>query len=187
MTCQSINPYDGKVLNTFEELTQRRNRQQPWRPARLKSATCSRSSAVCRSTRSPAPTVVYDPAKSSLSALGAAILDCGFHCSGEALPRYVCDGHALPEFRLAKALLENFRFETAIADAKELLTEKRCYSVAAQSISSTTARSTSRLRSRDTPRCKLPMLAATLSWRPIQGRTHCSPTSGTFSAEPSAR
>jgi hypothetical protein len=85
----------------------------------------------------------------------------GFHCSGDALRRYVCDGHALPEFRLDKALLENFRFETAIADAKELLTEKRCYSVAAQSISSTTAWSTSRLRS--TPRCRRPMLAATLS------------------------
>jgi hypothetical protein len=91
-------------------------------------------------------TVVYDLAKSSLSALRAAIPDCGFHCSGDALRRYVCDGHALPEFRLAKALLENFRFETAIADAKELLTEKRCYSVAAQ-----------RLRSRDTRRCKPPM------------------------------
>jgi hypothetical protein len=103
-------------------------------------------------------TVVYDLAKSSLSALRAAIPDCGFHCSGDALRRYVCDGHALPEFRLAKALLENFRFETAIADAKELLTEKRCYSVAAQTISSTTASSTSRLRS--TPRCRRPMLAA---------------------------
>jgi hypothetical protein len=29
MTCQSINPYDGKVLNTFEEVAQRGNRQQP--------------------------------------------------------------------------------------------------------------------------------------------------------------
>jgi copper chaperone CopZ len=74
-------------------------------------------------------TVVYEPAKSSLSELRAVIQDCGFHCSGEALPRHVCDGHALPDFRLVKALLKNFRFETAIADAKELLTEKRCYSV----------------------------------------------------------
>jgi hypothetical protein len=66
--------------------------------------------------------------------------------TGKALPRQVCDGHALRDFRPAKALLKNFRFETAIADAKELLTEKRCYSVATQ-----------RLRSRDTRRCKPPM------------------------------
>jgi hypothetical protein len=91
-------------------------------------------------------TVVYEPAKSRLSELRAGIQDRGFHCSGKSLPRHVCDGHALPDFRLAKALLKNFRFETAIADAKELLTEKRCYSVATQ-----------RLRSRDTRRCKPPM------------------------------
>jgi hypothetical protein len=41
-------------------------------------------------------TVVYDPGRTSLSAIRAAIQDCGFHCSGEALPRHVCDGHALP-------------------------------------------------------------------------------------------
>jgi hypothetical protein len=77
-------------------------------------------------------TVVFEAAKSSLSELRAVVQDGGFHCSGETLPRHVCDGHALPDFRLAKALLKNFRFETAIPDAKELLTEKRCYSVAAE-------------------------------------------------------
>jgi P-type Cu2+ transporter len=41
-------------------------------------------------------TVVYDPGKTSLSAIRAAIEDCGFHCAGEALPRHVCNGHALP-------------------------------------------------------------------------------------------
>src|ERR1700694_559662 len=41
-------------------------------------------------------TVVYDPAKTSLSAIQAAIEDCGFHCAGEALPRHVCDKPAMP-------------------------------------------------------------------------------------------
>ena len=35
-------------------------------------------------------TVVYDPAKTSLSTLQAAIKECGFHCAGEALPRHLC-------------------------------------------------------------------------------------------------
>jgi P-type Cu2+ transporter len=35
--------------------------------------------------------VVYDPGKTSLSAIKAAIKDCGFHCAGEAVPRHVCD------------------------------------------------------------------------------------------------
>lgn len=41
-------------------------------------------------------TVEYDPAKTSLSTIEAAIEDCGFHCAGEALPRHVCDPHAMP-------------------------------------------------------------------------------------------
>src|ERR1700686_2120908 len=41
-------------------------------------------------------TVVYDPGKTSLSAIQATIEDCGFHCAGEALPRHVCDDHAMP-------------------------------------------------------------------------------------------
>ena len=41
-------------------------------------------------------TVVYDPGKTSLSALQEAIEDCSFHCAGEALPRHVCDDHAMP-------------------------------------------------------------------------------------------
>jgi Cu2+-exporting ATPase len=41
-------------------------------------------------------TVVYDPAKTSLSGIQAAIEDCGFHCAGEALPRHVCEDHAMP-------------------------------------------------------------------------------------------
>src|ERR1700730_16111184 len=41
-------------------------------------------------------TVVFDPAKTSITAIQAAIEDCGFHCAGEALPRHVCDDHAMP-------------------------------------------------------------------------------------------
>jgi Cu2+-exporting ATPase len=33
-------------------------------------------------------TVVYDPGKTSLSALQEAIEDCSFHCAGEALPMF---------------------------------------------------------------------------------------------------
>src|SRR5579863_1909666 len=36
-------------------------------------------------------TVTYDSSKISLSAIQAAIQDCGFHCAGEALPRHVCE------------------------------------------------------------------------------------------------
>lgn len=41
-------------------------------------------------------TVDYDPAKTSLSAIQTAIEECGFHCSGEALPKHVCEDHAMP-------------------------------------------------------------------------------------------
>jgi Cu2+-exporting ATPase len=41
-------------------------------------------------------TVVYDPGTTSLSAIQAAIEDCGFHCAGEALPRHICEDHPMP-------------------------------------------------------------------------------------------
>jgi P-type Cu2+ transporter len=41
-------------------------------------------------------TVIFDPGKTSLSAIQAEIEDCGFHCAGEALPRHVCDKPAMP-------------------------------------------------------------------------------------------
>ncbi len=41
-------------------------------------------------------TVDFDPDKTSLSALQAAIKECGFHCAGEAVPRHLCDTPAKP-------------------------------------------------------------------------------------------
>ena len=41
-------------------------------------------------------TVTYDQGKTSLSAIQAAIKECGFHCTGEALPKHVCADHAMP-------------------------------------------------------------------------------------------
>ncbi|MBX9645663.1 MAG: heavy metal translocating P-type ATPase [Xanthobacteraceae bacterium] len=41
-------------------------------------------------------TVMFDPGKTNLSAIRAAIEDCGFHCSGEALPRHFCVKPAMP-------------------------------------------------------------------------------------------
>ena len=41
-------------------------------------------------------TVMFDPEKTSLSAIKASIEDCGFHCAGEALPRHICDKPATP-------------------------------------------------------------------------------------------
>jgi copper chaperone CopZ len=41
-------------------------------------------------------TVEYDSGRSNLSAIKAAIEECGFHCAGEALPRHVCEEHAMP-------------------------------------------------------------------------------------------
>ncbi len=38
-------------------------------------------------------TVTYDQGKTSLSAIQAAIKECGFHCAGEALPKHVCEVH----------------------------------------------------------------------------------------------
>ena len=38
----------------------------------------------------------YDPGETSLSAVRAAIEDCGFHCSGEAVPRHLCDDPTKP-------------------------------------------------------------------------------------------
>ena len=41
-------------------------------------------------------TVMFDPGKTSLAAIQAAIEDCGFHCAGEAQPRHICDKPATP-------------------------------------------------------------------------------------------
>ena len=41
-------------------------------------------------------TIEYDPAKTSVSVIQAAIEDCGFHCAGEALPRHVCANPTMP-------------------------------------------------------------------------------------------
>lgn len=38
-------------------------------------------------------TVAYDPGKTSLKALKAAIMQCGYHCKGEAVPKHICDDH----------------------------------------------------------------------------------------------
>ena len=40
-------------------------------------------------------TVAYDPAKTSLAKIKAAIKECGFHCAGEALPKHICEDHAM--------------------------------------------------------------------------------------------
>jgi P-type Cu2+ transporter len=39
---------------------------------------------------------MYDPEKTNLPAIQAAIKDCGFHCAGEARPKHVCADHAMP-------------------------------------------------------------------------------------------
>src|ERR1700738_1850370 len=41
-------------------------------------------------------TVMFDPGKTSLSAIQTAIEDCGFHCAGEALPRHICEKPGMP-------------------------------------------------------------------------------------------
>jgi Cu2+-exporting ATPase len=45
---------------------------------------------------SGATTVEYDSSNTSLSAIQAAIKECGFHCAGEALPRHVCRDPVTP-------------------------------------------------------------------------------------------
>ena len=45
---------------------------------------------------SGATTVDYDPAKTNLASLQAAIKECGFHCAGEALPKHICQEHPMP-------------------------------------------------------------------------------------------
>ena len=42
---------------------------------------------------SASTSVTYDPAKTSLAKIKAAINECGFHCAGEALPKHVCEEH----------------------------------------------------------------------------------------------
>ncbi len=48
-------------------------------------------------------TVTYDPGKISLPAIQAAIKECGFHCTGEALPKHVCAAHVMPGTSLPSA------------------------------------------------------------------------------------
>ncbi len=40
--------------------------------------------------------VTYDPARTSVSDLGAWIRDCGYHCEGQSVPNHVCDPMAEP-------------------------------------------------------------------------------------------
>ncbi len=42
-------------------------------------------------------TVVYDPGKTNLAEIQAAIKECGFHCAGEALPKHICQDHRIPD------------------------------------------------------------------------------------------
>jgi Cu2+-exporting ATPase len=42
-------------------------------------------------------TVAYDQGKTNLSTIKAAIKECGFHCTGEALPKHICTDHAVPD------------------------------------------------------------------------------------------
>lgn len=53
-------------------------------------------------------TVVFDPAKTSVAAMEQAIEDCGFHCSGEALPKHICEKPAIPT---SKALTSQVKAE----------------------------------------------------------------------------
>ena len=48
-------------------------------------------------------TVVYDSSKISSSAIKAAIKECGYHCTGEALPNHLCEDHSAAK----KSELEN--------------------------------------------------------------------------------
>jgi Cu2+-exporting ATPase len=41
-------------------------------------------------------TVTYDPARTSVAQLGSWVRDCGYHCSGQSVPRHVCDPAAEP-------------------------------------------------------------------------------------------
>ena len=50
-------------------------------------------------------TVTYDPGKIGLPAIQAAIKECGFHCTGEALPKHVCADHAMPGTSLPSAAI----------------------------------------------------------------------------------
>ena len=72
--------------------------------------------------------------------------------------------YLFPEFRLAKALLEKYGFETVIADAKELLRDGKTLLFGGRPIDLVYNRLVDfALESRDTPDCRPPMLAATLS------------------------
>ncbi len=48
-------------------------------------------------------TVTYDAKQTSLSALKQMIIDCGFHCSGEVLPRHVRASAAVPVDKSSRA------------------------------------------------------------------------------------
>ena len=41
-------------------------------------------------------TVMFEPGKTSVAEIQAAIEDCGFHCAGEALPSHICEKPAIP-------------------------------------------------------------------------------------------
>lgn len=41
-------------------------------------------------------TVMFDPEKTNIPAIQAAIKNCGFHCKGEAVPKHICHQRAMP-------------------------------------------------------------------------------------------
>jgi P-type Cu2+ transporter len=42
-------------------------------------------------------TVVFDPSRTSLAKLREWVIECGYHCAGQAVPAHVCDPMELPD------------------------------------------------------------------------------------------
>lgn len=71
--------------------------------------------AVHANAANQTATVIYEPARTSVAQLTQWVRDCGFHCSGRAVPDHVCDpmadGHrpAVPRRRLRSSRTKDMR------------------------------------------------------------------------------
>src|SRR4051794_5127415 len=53
--------------------------------------------AVTANPVSQTATVQFDPASTSIQQLRQWVIDCGYHCEGQSVPRHICDPLAEPQ------------------------------------------------------------------------------------------
>ncbi len=80
-------------------------------------------SRVAVNAVSGSTTVTYDEGKTSIKAIQRAITECGFHCTGEALPKHVCADHLMPGKSLLSAPISPRELKHGLAHNTDAMVE----------------------------------------------------------------